>query len=422
MTAGLTTFATADAATSTQAPGTVFVADDVANQVVALPGGGGSPTPVAGDVSQPQQLALDGAGDLFIADSGHNRVLKVPADGSTPVVVATGLSDPTGIAVNSAGNLFVANRGTAQVLEFTAGGGAPTPVGTGLVDPTGVATNDLGDVFIADFGNNDVIEIPGEGGPQHPVGVGLSKPYAVAVETGDFIVVADYGNNRAVEIEPEDNDTFDLNVPLSHPKGVFVDAAGDIFISDSGHHQIVELPLGGGQRVVRTGLAAPTGVAAIAPNFPAGSPPRNASKGTAYSFLYRAFDPTGATPAYQLASGSFPPGLSLDGSTGQLSGTPTTPGSYTSVVENTTNHTRTSATTITVSGPGTLFVAQRSTHGPNRVLERVTRSSKPVRVGQDAFVPEGLALSTGGGLFIADSAHNRVISIPATGTPQLTIG
>jgi hypothetical protein len=56
-----------------------------------------------------------------------------------------------------------------------------------------------------------------------------------------------------------------------------------------------------------------------------------ANQSSAYSFSYTA---TGGTPPYSffLASGSFPPGLSMDTS-GNITGTPTTNGSFPFTVE-----------------------------------------------------------------------------------------
>jgi phage baseplate assembly protein W len=57
-----------------------------------------------------------------------------------------------------------------------------------------------------------------------------------------------------------------------------------------------------------------------APVFTVDTPPVTASVGTAYSY---AFVATGApTPTYSLSSGSLPPGLTLNATTGVLSGTP----------------------------------------------------------------------------------------------------
>src|SRR4029079_5511114 len=64
----------------------------------------------------------------------------------------------------------------------------------------------------------------------------------------------------------------------------------------------------------------------IVPTFTAESAPANALVGSPYSFKFIA---TGApTPTLALASGTLPPGLTFNPTTGLLSGKPTTVGSY----------------------------------------------------------------------------------------------
>jgi hypothetical protein len=63
-----------------------------------------------------------------------------------------------------------------------------------------------------------------------------------------------------------------------------------------------------------------------APSFVGDSPPAAATVGTTYSYTFTASgDPT---PEFSLGSGELPPGLKLNAATGELSGEPTTTGTY----------------------------------------------------------------------------------------------
>jgi GH25 family lysozyme M1 (1,4-beta-N-acetylmuramidase) len=68
----------------------------------------------------------------------------------------------------------------------------------------------------------------------------------------------------------------------------------------------------------------------VAPDLSNDAPPAIASAGAPYTFRFRAIGVP--TPTYSLASGSLPPGVTLDPVTGALSGSPTTPGSSTFTV------------------------------------------------------------------------------------------
>jgi hypothetical protein len=101
-------------------------------------------------------------------------------------------------------------------------------------------------------------------------------------------------------------------------------------------------------------LSYPVGVAVFAPPpvFTADSPATSATVGTAYSYQFKASAPTGEPAAtFRLASGTLPSGLSLNQTTGVLSGTPTKAGTFTFRVEaeNVATGTVSPSRTITVA-------------------------------------------------------------------------
>jgi sugar lactone lactonase YvrE len=244
----------------------LFVADSGLGQVVEVPAGGGSQTPVGTGLSDPSDTAVDAAGDVFIADTGDNRVVEVPAGGGSQTRVGTGLSGPAGVAVDAAGDVFIADTRHNRVVEVPAGGGSQTTVGSGLSDPSGVAVDAAGDVFIADTGDNRVVEVPAGGGSQTTVGTGLSDPSGVAVDAAGDVFIADTGNARVVEVPAGGSSQTAVGTGLSAPAGVAVDPAGDVFIADTGNARVVEVPAGGGsQTTVGSGFSFPTGLAADVP-------------------------------------------------------------------------------------------------------------------------------------------------------------
>jgi uncharacterized repeat protein (TIGR01451 family) len=93
----------------------------------------------------------------------------------------------------------------------------------------------------------------------------------------------------------------------------------------------------------------------MAPVFTADSPPTPVAVGSPYSYTFAA---TGAT-AYSVATGTLPPGLTLDAGSGVLSGTPTTAGTYTFQVQasGTGSPALTPSISITALGPADMGVS-----------------------------------------------------------------
>ncbi|TWP35981.1 hypothetical protein FGL98_12165 [Leekyejoonella antrihumi] len=360
-------------AATSPAVGTVFIADTDNSRVVELPAGGGPGTTIDTDLSHPYGVAVDAKGDVFIADTDNSRAVEVPAGGGPGTTIDTDLSYPTGVAVDAEGDVFIADSDDNRVVEVPAAGGPPTTIGPVLYGTYRVAADAKGDVFIADPENNRVVEVPANGGPQTPIGTGLNDPEGVAIDASGDVFIADSGNGQVVEVPVGGGPQTTIDADLSYPTGVAVDAKGDVFIADSGNGQVVEVPAAGGpQTTIDTDLWGPQGVAvyAPAPTFTAATPPTTGTVGTAYSYRYAAATPAGEPAAtFSLTSGALPPGLTLNPTTGTVSGTPTTAGTYPFAVQtqNAANATIGPATTITISPAITTTVTAMKT-APNPVL------------------------------------------------------
>lgn len=122
---------------------------------------------------------------------------------------------------------------------------------------------------------------------------------------------------------------------------------------------------GGQARSVPTDAATLTVLVAPAFN-PGTAPPTTADVGSDYDYT---FDATGnPAPTFAVASGTLPPGLTLDPATGKLSGKPTTPGDYTFTIS-------------AANGVGTAAVTDPITISVRPALEIVTRTLPDGQVG-----------------------------------------
>ena len=186
-------------------------------------------------------------------------------------------------------------------------------------------------------------------------------------------------------------------------------------------------------------LGAVPASAQTAPSFTASgeSPPTTATVGVAYSYQFTA---AGTSPiTYSVPSGgTLPPGLSLDSSTGVLSGKPTTIGSYTFTVQGANGTTPTAVTpsiTIVVSAPTAPSFTAVS---PPAAAQNYSYSYQFAASGSPAptfsvasgSVPPGLGLSSSGLLsgvpttigsfsFVLQ-ASNSVGSVTSTVTVSVT--
>ncbi|MGO9909781.1 MAG: putative Ig domain-containing protein, partial [Acidimicrobiales bacterium] len=328
--------------------GTVFVSD-ADNQVIEIPPNGGPQQSVGTGLSDPAGLALDDSGNLYIANEGDNEVVEVPTGGGSQKTIATGLEWPIGVAVDNSGDVFIADTGASTVVEVSPSGTRTTVPTSGLSDPTDVAVDDLGDVFIADFGNNRVV-VEQAGGSQLNQATNLDEPAGIALNAGDNIYYADMGDNEVWRTNGF-RGPFEVGSNLNQPDSVALGATGNLYIAD--YDALVEVPSSGPQRTVGTGLYIPIGVTVYAPppTFTADTPPSSATIGESYSYNYAATALAGEpAPTYLAAAGELPPGLKLNTSTGALTGTPTTAGTYkfTVATENVANAIIAPQTTIAV--------------------------------------------------------------------------
>jgi trimeric autotransporter adhesin len=250
-------------------------------------------------------LAVDGAENLFILACDTERIRRV--DGGTGIITtvvrgngrfgdggpATGaaLLEPSGVATDRAGNVFVTEVGNAQVRRVDratgivttiagigvsghAGDGGPA-IGAKLA-PFSATVDSSGNLYIADLYNNAIRKVSaadgfistiaggnttgdfaGDGGPA--TSAHLWGPYAVAVDTAGNVFIADALNERIRRIDTTGTITtvagtgvqgfsgdggLAINAQLCFPQGIALDANNNIIISDSCNGRIRRVDVG----------------------------------------------------------------------------------------------------------------------------------------------------------------------------------
>jgi sugar lactone lactonase YvrE len=382
------------------------------------------------DLSSPRGLALDAAGNLLIADSGNNRIRKVNSSGiigtfagAVPsgstgdggVATVARLASPAGVTVDGAGSVWIAdqNNHRIRVVEpngvihtfagdshFGGDGGLATSAR--LLFPAGVAFDGAGNFYVADRDNQRIRIVTtagligtiaggatsgfaGDGGNATAARFSLTTATTpanagVAIDAIGNIYVADRANNRIRKITTDGaintvagsagsgytGDGFSATrARLNSPQGVAVDGAGNIFIADTGNHVI--------RKVTTDGL-----IATIAGG---GSPGYSGDGGPAVQALLNG-----------------PQAVAVD-SLGNL------------YIADTGNHAvrriTPTGTMLAVAGFGDAGYDANS-EGAQAVLARLN-------------APAGVAVDSGGNLYIADTSNHRVRRVDSASAAINTI-
>lgn len=359
-------------------------------------------------------ITADSAGNIYLP-SDLDVIFKIAPTGDVTIFAGSlGVSGsvdgpagsalfnrPSSIATDSAGNMYVADTGNSVIRKVTPTGDVTTLAGTagtvGSADgagatasfsrPKGISIDTLGNIYVADTGNStirkitpagDVITLAGTAGSYGAAdGFGAAArflaPVGVTTDSAGNVYVADTFNNAIRKITPAGEVTTLAGAPgasgslngvgaaatFSKPKGVTADDAGNVYIADTNNSTIRKITASG----VVTTLA--------------GAPPLEGGDHTNT-------DGFGAAARF-----SFPTGLATD-STGTV------------YVADTANNT---IRKISPSGIVTTFAGKAGTSG----------SSDGAGVNATFNDPEGIAIDSGGNVYVADFINHTIRKITPAG-------
>ncbi len=380
--------------------GNLFIADTGNNVVREVSGGvistyagngkagysGNGDAPTKAELNAPSGVAVTSKDLVAIADTGNSAVR-----------VAAHVRIGSGPRSSTKGHIVPIYR---LVMETVAGNGHAGPnLGDGgpavhaILDfPTDITWDSTGDLYIADTGNSAVREISATSGDISSV-VHVPYPTSVAVNPAGNLVIADPTDNRVYAYNVSkgtlgpiagngivgDRGTggYAILAEIDSPTGVAVDSYGDVFFSDTGNNAV---------RLV---------VAARKPVFLADSPPVVVAAKGHYSYGFRAFGVT--LPTFSLVGA--PSWLSISEATGAVSGTlPANVSSFSYSVDAKNPTGVTTAGPFTVDVPRVPTYLQTSEHGAVRS-------------------PVGVGLDSAGDVYVADAALNRLEVL----RPNLTV-
>ncbi|HVU32134.1 MAG TPA: immunoglobulin domain-containing protein [Opitutaceae bacterium] len=336
----------------------------------------------------PAGLAIDASGNLIVADTCNNVFRKVTATGAVSLFVGSAL-DPSTNPIN-VGN----TDGTGGAAKFHIGDYAPygsygAPIYTTIGSST-LGIDSSGNVYLADTMNDTIRKItpagvvttiagsPGTQGSRDAVGTNatFNVPGGVTADSAGNVYVADSGNNTVRKIAPDGTvstiagtagtfggtDGTGAAARFTNPTGIAIDASGNLYVTDTGNHTVRKITPAG----VVTTLAGSAG-----------------NKGTV--------DGSGATARF-----NSPTGIAVD------------PSGYVYVAD-TENH------AIRKISPAGTVSTIAGTIG-------VSGSADGTGISAKFFEPYGVAITSTGTLYIADTSNDTIrVGIPATTTATLQI-
>jgi uncharacterized protein (TIGR03437 family) len=436
----------------------------VAGTGIAGFGGDGGPAARA-QLDAPAGLALDLEGNLYIADSANQRVRRVAPTGviSTFAEVSAAHISPLAVAVDSHGTCYLTDGFFAvwqvtppsDVLVFAGTGpgflGDGGPADEAMLNAArDLAVDAAGNIYIADstgterelspLGRIRVVDAHGiirtvaGDGYLHPIGdaglaiaAGLYLPSAIALDRTGNLYIADTGTQRIRQIGTDGNirtlagngiparGTDQMAGPatsLYSPRGVWAEPAGTVLIADTYGHRIRRVGLDG-----RVATVIGTGIAGLgAENMPWDqaqlSGPRGiCADGAGVIFVVDTLNNRvlRAAPGtlIAIAAGNGTRGYAGDGgpARGALLNQPAA---------------------CAVDPAGNLFIADTGNHRVRKVtsgwIGTVAGTGTAGSTGDEGpaaaallDAPAGLAVSSNGDLFIADTGSNRIRQVTSDG-------
>jgi len=425
----------------------------------------------------PSGVALDASGNAYVADTVSQTIRKVtPAGVVTTIAGRPGVigsangtgtvatfNAPTGIALDGAGTLYVADTSNQTIRKITSSGvvstvaGWPTfpgdadGVGTAarFRSPAGIAVDAAGSVaYVADTGNHtirridlatlSVTTVAGlalSSGSTDGVGSAarFNGPSAIAVDgTGSTVFVGDTYNHtvRAVDVStqavitlaglagtPGGADGTGTVARFNQPFGITIDGAGMLYVADTTNMAIRKVTVTG----VVTTLAGYLGIR--------GTEDGTGSAARFYSPHGVAVDSGGAQIVVADTGNCTMRTVTAAGAVTTLAGAPAVLGS----ADGEGSAARFNAPNgVAVDGAGVVYVADTSSSTIRKIVGQTvtTLAGKPGLsgsadgTGTDArfFSPRGLAVTSDGTVFVADTYNDSIRKVTAAGVVTTLAG
>ena len=428
----------------------------VAGTVISSADGTGSTAQFSG----PRGVAVDSAGNVYVADSSNHTIRKITPSGMVTTLAGkagssgykdgTGtaalFNEPFGVVADSAGNVFVTDTNSNAIRKITpagvvttlAGGSGPgTNDGTGPAakfhEPHGIAMDSSGTLYVADYENHMVRKVTSAGVVTTLAGGADIAGYAdgqgtaarfmalqgIAVDSAGNVYVTESGNKDVRKISPTGLVTTLAGGvgKFGGPRGLALDASGNLYVGDYSANVV--------RKVTSTGVVS---------LYAGTAPVAGSNDGTISTALF--YGPSGVAIDN---SNNLYVADTLNNTVRKISasGTVTTLAGFagrTSSVDGAATAARfQDPYAMAADGSGNLYVADATDHSIRKITSNGTVSTLAGKGGsygsEDGTgsaarfkTPLGIAVDTGGNVYVADTGNSTVRKITAAGVVSTLAG
>jgi sugar lactone lactonase YvrE len=209
--------------------------------------------PTSARLGNPQGVAADSIGNVYIADSLNQVVRKVSAltgristvagmpflsgkSGDGGQATQALLNNPTAVAVDGAGNLYIADQGNNRIRKLTAASGVINTVAGGGQLRSGADG----------FGDGGLATLAILAGPVDIAVDGAGNLYIAdafhgmirKVDAASGVITAVAGGGISAGADGLGDQGPAIEARLNNPCGVAVDASGNLYIADAGNNLV----------------------------------------------------------------------------------------------------------------------------------------------------------------------------------------